>query len=300
MVEHKRAILLLHVLVYSNTIFLKLSAADFGVPQTRERIFFFCDDVELPFTLGAYADSVLRSLMKAVPVTVREAIGDLPRQIVHSGHTMSYPTPKALSSFQREMRLDSAGTLYSRAAKRLRGLGPEDPVLLHNHHTKEIQAKRKTLIALLAPGAKADSLPKKVWNGARPEKWRRLHPDLPSYTILAQMHRDLSEWVHPSLERWITVREAARLQSFHDGFVFKSSEWQMLKQVGNAVPPLLAHAAAKMALSVLQATECPLHTQVPQDRRVRAPFSSVVVATPLASAVERSLGRGLGSYTPRP
>jgi DNA (cytosine-5)-methyltransferase 1 len=58
------------------------------------------------------------------------------------------------------------------------------------------------------------------------------------------MHRDLSEWVHPSFERWITVREAARLQSFHDGFEFKSSEWQMLKQIGNAVPPLLGRALA--------------------------------------------------------
>jgi DNA (cytosine-5)-methyltransferase 1 len=94
-------------------------------------------------------------------------------------------------------------------------------------------------------------LPKEVWDGKRPEKWRRLHPDLPSYTILAQMHRDLSEWVHPWLHRWITVREAARLQSFHDGFVFKSSEWQQLKQIGNAFPPLLAYAAAQMAAALL-------------------------------------------------
>ncbi len=50
------------------------------------------------------------------------------------------------------------------------------------------------------------------------------------------MHRDLSEWVHPKLERRITVREAARTQSFHDGFVFECSEWRMLKQIGNAVP----------------------------------------------------------------
>ena len=49
------------------------------------------------------------------------------------------------------------------------------------------------------------------------------------------MHRDLSEWIHPKHDRWITVREAARLQSFHDGFVFMGSEWQQLKQVGNAV-----------------------------------------------------------------
>ena len=113
------------------------------------------------------------------------------------------------------------------------------------------------LIALLAPGAKADSLPLDIWNGARPEKWRRLHPDKPAYTILAQMHRDLSEWVHPDHERWITVREAARLQSFHDGFVFKSSEWQMLKQIGNAVPPLLARALASAAETVLEKLDHP-------------------------------------------
>lgn len=65
------------------------------------------------------------------------------------------------------------------------------------------------------------------------------------------MHRDLSEWVHPYYDRWITVREAARLQSFHDGFEFASSEWQMLKQIGNAVPPLLARALGAAALSAL-------------------------------------------------
>jgi DNA (cytosine-5)-methyltransferase 1 len=188
-------------------------------------------------------------------VTVAEAIGDLPDVVVPSGKCMEYKPVDAPSVFMKEMRLDSSGRLYSKSHKRKRAVGPKDPLLLHNHHTKEIQAKRAALIALLAPGAKADSLPKSIWNGARPEKWRRLHPDLPSYTILAQMHRDLSEWVHPKLERWITVREAARLQSFHDGFVFKSSEWQMLKQVGNAVPPLLAYAVARMVFCVVRATE---------------------------------------------
>ena len=87
---------------------------------------------------------------------------------------------------------------------------------------------------------------------ARGHKWRRLHPDKPSYTILAQMHRDLSEWIHPKHDRWITVREAARLQSFHDGFVFMGSEWQQLKQVGNAVPPLMGLAIAHTAADLLE------------------------------------------------
>lgn len=239
---------------YKNTTFLKVSAADYGVPQTRERVFFFGtrDDLSAQ-PIREMAVAALAKLRVASPVSVSEAIGDLPADVVASGHTLPYPEGGKLSRFMKEMRLDTSGATYTAAAKRKRGIGPKGDIVLHNHHTKEILEKRKALIKLLAPGLKADSLPKSVWNGARPEKWRRLHPDLPSYTILAQMHRDLSEWVHPSEQRWISVREAARLQSFHDGFVFRSSEWQMLKQIGNAVPPLLARAAGSMMKSLLDA-----------------------------------------------
>ncbi|MFZ5527309.1 MAG: DNA cytosine methyltransferase [Pseudomonadota bacterium] len=128
----------------------------------------------------------------------------------------------------------------------------------------------------LEPGKKADSLPKHIWNGARPEKWRRLHPDLPSYTILAQMHRDLSEWVHPRLNRWITVREAARLQSFHDGFIFKSSEWQQLKQIGNAVPPLLGYALGSLAQALLAAVDD--GTMKPKSKRkIAIPVQQILI-----------------------
>ena len=237
---------------YSNTTFAKVSAADFGVPQTRERVFFFGtrDDARLPLDLSTYAQMLFERMMVKKPVTVWDAIGDLTAKVVPSGEVMEYPESRGGGSFRRMMRLDASEGPYSIAMKRRRAIG-RTTTLLYNHHTKEMQARRAHLISFLKPGQKANSLPKEIWNGARPEKWRRLHPDLPSYTILAQMHRDLSEWVHPKFDRWITVREAARLQSFHDGFIFKSSEWQMLKQIGNAVPPLLAFAAARMALEVI-------------------------------------------------
>jgi DNA (cytosine-5)-methyltransferase 1 len=236
---------------YSNTIYLKVSAADFGVPQTRERVFFLGtrDDLGLKGDLASLAQSLLDQLKTPEPITVWQAIGDMPSAVVPSGHVMPYPAISEPSSFMRMMRLDYSDGPYKQEWKQRQA----DGLVLYNHHTKEMLAKRAHLISFLKPGEKANSLPKEIWNGARPEKWRRLHPDLPSYTILAQMHRDLSEWVHPKLERWITVREAARLQSFHDGFIFKSSEWQMLKQIGNAVPPLLAHAAGRMARSILRA-----------------------------------------------
>ncbi len=256
---HFRDLILKHFakIGYRNVTFLKVSADDYGVPQTRQRVFFVGtrDGIEFPGDLRSFCGSALAAVRVERPYTVAEAIDDLPNDVVASGKTMPYPkSKKGLSEYQRLMRLDSSSGPYTMAVKRQRGIG-NTPMVLHNQHTKEIQARRAHLISLLAPGAKANSLPKEIWNGARPEKWRRLHPDLPSYTILAQMHRDLSEWVHPRLQRWITVREAARLQSFHDGFVFVGSEWQQLKQIGNAVPPLLGHAMASTARAILSALD---------------------------------------------
>ena len=130
------------------------------------------------------------------------------------------------------MRLDCNAPLLS--ASRKRGKAGIDQ--LHNHHTKGIEKRRQKIIRAIRPGGTGASLPATVWSGVRGHKWRRLDPKKPSYTILAQMHRDLSEWIHPKHNRWITVREAARLQSFHDGFLFHGSECQQLKQVGTQSP----------------------------------------------------------------
>ncbi len=265
---------------YSNTTALRVTASDYGVPQQRNRVLFVGtrDEDEFAYDLAGFCERALDGLKTDRPVSVWEAIGDLPARVVASGQTMPYPCPGRYSDFQKMMRLDFDFGQYTESIKRRRGIG-KGPLALHNHHTKEIQERRRRLISLLKPGRKADSLPKDVWNGTRPEKWRRLAPEAPAYTILAQMHRDLSEWVHPTLDRWITVREAARLQSFHDGFVFVGSEWQQLKQVGNAVPPLLAFAAGRMARAILAKLE-----QSPGEMR---PSSPVQVLLPLRRARSR-------------
>jgi DNA (cytosine-5)-methyltransferase 1 len=235
---------------YSNCGVKVVSADNYGVPQVRRRAIFFGvrDDLEA----GADAEELLTEFLKQQErpaPTAWEAIKDLPEQTAIHYEDLDYPRTRMVSGFLDEMRLDRDGEWYGAEEKTISQ--QRQRRALANHHTKEIQARRKALIALLKPGAKGDSLPKEVWNGLRPEKWRRLPVDRPAYTILAQMHRDMSEWVHPRFERWITVREAARLQSFHDGFVFHTSEWQMLKQIGNAVPPLLGRAVASAADAVL-------------------------------------------------
>jgi DNA (cytosine-5)-methyltransferase 1 len=236
---------------YRNSAVSVLSAADYGVPQVRRRAIFFGirDDLDAGGTAEDLLAKMLEEQEQPGP-TAWDAIRDLPEKTAIHYEDLAYPRSRVKSGFLDEMRLDRDGTWYKSEMKM--PLPENGRRRLWNHHTKEIQDRRKALIALLAPGAKGDSLPKDVWNGLRPEKWRRLPIDRPAYTILAQMHRDLSEWVHPKFERWITVREAARLQSFHDGFVFHTSEWQMLKQIGNAVPPLLGRAVAAAALGVLE------------------------------------------------
>lgn len=235
---------------YSNSSVQVVVASDYGVPQLRRRAMFF--GVRDGETLGFSAADFFSSALKAEEQseqTVWDALRDSPEKTAIHYEAVPYPRSAAKTEILDEMRLDRNGRWYTSEYKVSASRNAQRR--LHNHHTKEIQEKRQALIALLKPGAKGDSLPKEIWNGLRPEKWRRLPYDRPAYTILAQMHRDMSEWVHPRFERWITVREAARLQSFHDGFVFHSSEWQMLKQIGNAVPPLLGRAVASAALQAL-------------------------------------------------
>jgi DNA (cytosine-5)-methyltransferase 1 len=262
---------------YANCGVMVVSAGDYGVPQLRKRAIFFgvSDDYDLGIDSATFLETALQEEEQG-ETTVAQAIRDLPEATAEHYEPLEYPASTEHNPIRDELRLDRDGRWYTAEYKSGCVSGEHQ---LYNHHTKEIQDRRLKLIALLKPGAKADSLPKDVWDNARPEKWRRLHPDKPAYTILAQMHRDLSEWVHPDHQRWITVREAARLQSFHDGFVFKSSEWQMLKQIGNAVPPLLGRALAAAANKALRALD-------------GAPVEELPLNGPLQQTLDFASGKG--------
>jgi DNA (cytosine-5)-methyltransferase 1 len=82
--------------------------------------------------------------------------------------------------------------------------------------------------------------------GKFPNKWWKLDPELPSRTLTAHMGKDTYSHIHwdSRQQRTISVREAARLQSFPDGFRFAGAMNATYRQIGNAVPPLLAKAVA--------------------------------------------------------
>jgi len=91
-----------------------------------------------------------------------------------------------------------------------------------------------------------------------PNRWWKLRADCPARTLMAHLGRDCYSHIHydSAQARTISVREAARLQSFPDGFVFCGTMNPAFRQIGNAVPPLMAYVMAGMiSESLLEAVQ---------------------------------------------
>ncbi len=218
-----------------------LLAADFGVPQLRQRLFIVgnrhSQSVDWP---DAENDSGNR-------VTVWDAIADLPVvDISHRLDTIPYVPRCDLNAYQRLMREGCNGLLYNHQTRW--------------HNSDDIQA-----FTLLAEGGRYIELPddlRRYDSKRHPEKrnewfkdrYRKLIRDEPSWTVEAHIGKDTYRHIYPSRPggaeppRTISVREAARLQSFPDRFRFLGAFTRQFFQVGNAVPPFLARAVARTIL----------------------------------------------------
>jgi len=203
-----------------------LNALDFGVPQNRQRLFV------IGVLQGATID--LPSPSWSNPITVAEAISDLP--YLENGAAVSQMPYglEAPSSYANRLREDarvSANHLVTRNA--------ENIVERYKH---------------VPPGGNWSNVPSdlmanyKNLEGCHTGLYHRLQWDSPS-VVIGNFRKNML--IHPNCNRGLSVREAARIQSFPDKFAFSGSIGFQQQQVGNAVPPLLAHAVfSKLVESV--------------------------------------------------
>lgn len=200
-----------------------LNAANFGVPQNRERVFF----VGIKGIDFKFPDS------EGEVITSKEAIGDLPALSDEDGDAETY---SYITSPQNDYQ------------KRMRG----QRVNVYNHQiTKHIQ-QTKDIIAMIPDGGSIKDLPEEYWNIRKYNKaFERMSSNRPSNTVDTG-HRN---YFHYNLNRVPTVRENCRLQSFDDDFIVLGSKTSQYKQIGNAVPPLLSYAIAKSIMDQLKENE---------------------------------------------
>ena len=198
-----------------------LSASQVGVPQYRKRLIVVairgCGQFEWP------------DASKDQP-TLRDAIGDLPP--VPPGQmedTINYQelTP---SPFAREMRSGLAGAESQK---------------LWDHVTRFVRPDDADAFAVMEEGDKYLDIPdhlRRYRDDIFRDKYFRLRWDSPSRSITAHLAKDGYWYIHPDQDRTLSVREAARIQTFPDGFRFAGSMTSGFAQIGNAVPPTMAKA----------------------------------------------------------
>jgi DNA (cytosine-5)-methyltransferase 1 len=194
-----------------------LMASEFGVPQNRKRAFFIGIKGHKKFI---FPDTFSKTL-----ITSKEAISDLPEISIIDGG--DYPS-ESKSNYQKLIRKNSKGVFNHQ-------------ITIHNEQTIEI-------ISMVPDGGNYKNLPIELHKTRKVNiAWTRLNSKKPSFTIDTGHNHHF----HYKFNRVPTARESARLQSFPDTFIFKSGKTSQLKQIGNAVPPLLSKNLAEHLLKFI-------------------------------------------------
>lgn len=201
-----------------------LDASEYGVPQKRKRF----------FIIGSRKGNKINfpsATHETKPNTVFDALDDLPH--IHDGiraKELPYSKSDNITHFQKLLRNENG--------------------FVDNNICRMSNDRAKRLFAHMKQGDKYMDLPKEVRQilpfreDIFHDRLKRLVLKKPSWTILAHIGMDGYRYIHPTEDRTLSVREAARIQSFPDNFIFTGNMREQYIQVGNSVPPLLAEAIA--------------------------------------------------------
>lgn len=223
-----------------------LNAAEFGVPQLRKRVFFF----GVPKSSSLNPDKLipLPQFESQYFLSIEDALSDLP--IIESGEKYENKPYKIepKNDYQKFMRLKSNAIFNHTAMRHTNRLIERFKIIKNGQSLKDVPLKH-----MQRKRGDSNTISGKVYsqNNMRP------FYDKPSPTIAASFQ---SNYIHPVLNRNFTAREAARLQSFSDDYIFMGKRTTMsweknlsqYQQIGNAVPPLLSRAIAKQIITVLK------------------------------------------------
>lgn len=224
-----------------------LNSVHYGVPQIRKRVIL----IGVRKDLNIKSENVYNEILKThyspemeiknetlglkKYLTVKDAIFDLPKLQPGEGEEEIFHKTERKNTYLKIMRTNSSTKLFNHVARKHNDLDRERYKLLskNNWQLKELAKVRPDLI---------HHDPKHFGNRYTVQTAHK-----PGKTVVAHLYKDGNLFIHPDFnqERTFTVREAARIQSFPDDFKFVGSRTNQFKQVGNAVPPLMAKQIAK-------------------------------------------------------
>lgn len=224
-----------------------LRAEEFGVPQERRRVFFIANRTGSPiqFPEPTHGPGLLPF------VTVWDAISDLPK-LENGDKAVPRAYAKAPQNGYQALLRGACTIVQNHSASRLSRINEE-----RMRHIPPGGSWRDIPFDLLPAGMKLAKRSDHTKRYGRPNK-----TDL-ACTILTKCDVHWGAYIHPEQDRSLTVREAARLQSFPDFFTFLGSGTEQYVQVGNAVPPLLGRRVAESLLLADRSAVAPAQRVVP-------------------------------------
>lgn len=211
-----------------------LASDAYGVPQHRQRLFMVAFRDSLKFSWPTKDESGARKL--------EDAIGDLPP--VEGG--------------DKQERRPYLGCPSAMQAYFRNGLPESESNFVYDQYTRSVRPDDLEAFKLMDSNTKYSDLPnelKRYRDDIFDDKYKRLDMQKLSRTITAHISQDGYWYIHPIQHRTLTIREAARIQTFPDRFRFCGYPRHAFKQIGEAVPPLFAKAVGLAIMSALEANE---------------------------------------------